>query len=154
MNDLSLKGKIVYLVNNEEKIKELKFETNDNKRIHIKLLIKLTDSENIIGEIYSYNYNSIDGYIYVNLSLQEEFMKEQFLHESIKMFFNYLFTCFPIRKIYYETYGNLLNKGIINNLKKIKFNLEANLKKDNFFDGEYHNRYILALYREDFFEEN
>ena len=39
---------------------------------------------------------------------------------------------------------------IMKDFKEIGFKLEANLKKDYFFNGDYCDKYILALYSKDF----
>ena len=154
MNDLSLKGQKVFLINIEDK-NNLQdsaaiLEKREQQK-HMELLIMLKSCNKKLGRIYSYNYNKIDGYIYINLIFNEE-EDEEIILEACDMFTNYLFTCFPIRKVYYETCDYLLEKINIKVLKKLKFKLEADLKEDSFFNGKYYSRYILALYREEFEE--
>ena len=87
----------------------------------------------------------------MDVFLYEE-QKEDVLIESCILLLNYLFTCFPIRKVYYQTNDYLLEKLSIKILKKLNFKLEANLKNDVFYDGRYCNKYILALSKNEYKE--
>lgn len=120
-----------------------KFMNNSN--INIKVFIKNMSNDKIMGYIAGYNYNKIDGYIYVTSILEEQ---EQLNKEGLNLFIDYLFKCFPIRKIYCEVYEKNNNKLDI--IKAMGFREEAVLNEDVFFDGKYKNKYILALYREDY----
>lgn len=151
LKGLNLKGKLVSLTNLDGKFAIDKYRIDTKLNLHVKLHIKLLESEEIVGYILSYNYNKIDGYMYINILLNNK--DDDLFIESCKIFFEYLFLCFPVRKIYYEIKEYSLNKNYIKNLRKLKFKLEAKLSNDSFFDGKYYNRYIFALYREDFYEE-
>lgn len=123
-----------------------KFMNNSN--ISIKVFIKDISSNKTIGYIAGYNYNKVDGYIYITSILEEQ---KNLNKEALKLFIDYLFKCFPIRKIYCEVYENDNNKLDI--LQTIGFSEEATLDEDVFFDGKYYNKHILALYREDYSNE-
>lgn len=154
MKDLSLKGKKVFLTNVEDRVKFLNcnfLSKNEEKNVYMNLLIFLQNPKQEIGYLSCYNYNKIDGYIYIDVFLYEE-QKEDVLIESCILLLNYLFTCFPIRKVYYQTNDYLLEKLSIKILKKLNFKLEANLKNDVFYDGRYCNKYILALYKNEYKE--
>lgn len=148
MNNLSLEGQFIKLVPYEEY--SSKYSTYSNKKlknIHAELVIKSIASEQTLGHIYSYEYNQIDSYLSVGINIDDN-TESSIILEACNMFFNYIFTCFPIRKIYYE--GNNYNLNIMKNFKKMGFKLEANLIKDYFFNGDYCDKYILALYSKDF----
>lgn len=144
MKNISLEGKFVELIPDEK-------ENIDVKNLHTGLAIKDMKSGKILGKIYSYQYNQIDDYIYFSVEIEKD-VNSDVVFEACNIFFNYLFTCFPIRKIYYE--GNCYCIEVMKELKKIGFKVEANLKKDYFCFGEYCDRYILALYRNNFCEGN
>lgn len=167
---LDLKGKYVKLIPFDEKHLDYLYEhltTNNiegfedcelkqkndlykfmhNLNINIKVFIKELSSNKTIGYIAGYNYNKVDGYIYITSILEEQNHLNQ---EALKIFIDYLFKCFPIRKIYCEVYENNNKLDIF---QKIGFSEEAILDQDVFFDGKYHNKHILAVYREGYGNE-
>lgn len=139
-----------YLSSTEARI-VTKNEFNDMLKCedyHIYLLIVSTTNNVPIGYIYSNKYNKIDEYINVSIFLEDVPNREESFIETINMFYNYLFTCFPIRKIYNEMFEyNVVDLKI---LRKIGCKIEAKMKDDKFFDRKYHNKYILAMYNYDF----
>lgn len=120
----------------------------NNKNINMKLLIKDISNDKICGYIAGYNYNKIDGYIYITTIMDTQ---ERMNKEAINIFINYIFKCFPIRKIYCEICDN--NKDKLKSFGDIGFQQEAVLEEDTFFDGNYYNKHILSLYREDYKNE-
>ena len=144
MKNLSLTGEFIKLSPTDD-------EDNELKNVHIRCAIKDIKNEKMIGFLNSYQYNKIDNYAYFSLQTYKN-VNGSIIFEASNMFFNYLFTCFPVRKIYFE--GNCYCIDIMKELKKIGFKIEANLKKDCFIHGEYCDRYILALYKNDFCEGN
>lgn len=159
-NKLSLRNNDISLINIEERnlgkldyssyMEKIKFKNIQN--IHIKLLVKLNNSDEIIGYILSYNYNRTDGHIRIDCQIEEKYI-EKYYKEIFKMFCNYLYTCFPIRKIYYEGCENI-EKNILALLQNIKFRKEACLKKDTFYNNQYMDKYIFTLDIRDFYEED
>lgn len=149
MNELSLKGKNVELIPNNDAESNNNSKKFTNQSNHMELSVKLIDSDNNIGKICSYNYNQIDGYVYIFIDISNE----KFFYEALELFINYLFSCFTIRKIYYQVYEHQLSKNTIQGLKDLKFEIEANLKEDNYYDGKYLCKYIFALYRQNFYKE-
>ena len=157
INTLSLKNVNISLINIDERnmrnqncslyISKIRYK--NIKNMHIKLLIQSNDSGQIIGYILSYNYNKIDGHIRIDIELDT--MYTNFLNDAISLFCNYLYTCFPIRKIYYEIFAEINNKTTLQ-LKKIGFQKEACLKEDTFFNNSYCDKYIFSLDSNMFFE--
>jgi len=147
----NLKEKNITLVNIEERniknknyafyISKMNFTIS--KKIHIRLLIKLNLNGQIIGYISSYNYNKIDGHICITCEIDEKYISDC-LKEALCLFCNYLFTCFPIRKIYFEACNTSENK-FLDVLKSLNFKQEACLKGDTFYNNKYYDKYILTL---------
>lgn len=127
------------------KLKEKKDLDNflNNSNVFIKMFAINKENNNIVGYIAGYNYNKIDAYIYFTTILG---MNREENNEILNLFINYMFSYFPIRKIYCEAYEKDEKK--IDILKDYGFIVEANLKEDTFFDGKYYDKYILTLYRE------
>lgn len=73
--------------------------------------------------------------------------------EAPKLLFNYAFNILNLRKIFGYPIAN--NIATLRMHEKIGgFQNEGNLKKHVFFDGEYHDVFILSLFKEDFFKNN
>lgn len=159
-NSLSLKNNNISLLNIEERniknvnysfyVSKIKFKKINN--IHMQLLVKSNISGQIIGYILSYNYNKIDGHIRIYCYIDTEYI-EGLYSEVISLFCNYLFVCFPIRKIYFELINNH-EYNFIDFLQNIGFEKEACLKEDTFFNNQYYDKYILTLNSNIFFEVN
>ncbi len=151
MNDLSLIGKLTSLMSLDDESKLSNFCSYDTLKYidkNIQVLIIENSTQAVIGYIYCYNYKSYDGFIYVKIFFNDAMNKESYI-EGCSLLFNYVFTMMPIRKIYYEIFEYEINN--IKFIKNIGFKLEANLKEDKFFNGKYNDKYILSLYREDFY---
>lgn len=67
------------------------------------------------------------------------------------IFFNYLFQYFPLRKLCADVIS--YNRSSYLNLKSAGFVLEGIERKQCFFDGKYYNRYILGMFREEFYKK-
>ena len=147
MSNLSLTGQFVRLSAYAEYNNYFIHFNTKLKNIHTELVIQSMTNEQVLGYIYSYDYNKIDDYLFMGIDFNDDYNSSIIL-EACNIFFNYIFTCFPIRKMYYE--GNSYNMKIMKDFKEIGFKLEANLKKDYFFNGDYCDKYILALYSKDF----
>ena len=151
MESLSLRGKLTSLISLEDESKISKLYYNDTlKHIdkNIQVLIIENNTQVSIGYIYCYNYNSYNGYIYIKIFINDIVNNESYI-EACSLLFNYIFSMLPIRKIYYETFDYEIDN--LKFIKNIGFRLEANLKEDKFFNGKYNNKYILSLYRADFY---
>ena len=118
--------------------------------IHVKLLIKSNNSDQILGYIFSYDYNKIDQHIKIDCDLDEKYMN-MFFEEIVLKFCNYLFTYFPIRKIYFEV-CNIYENSITELLERISFKKEACLKEDTFYNNRYYDKEIFTLDDDEFFE--
>lgn len=154
---LSLKSVNISLINIDERnipsqnyfsyISRIRFKNIRN--IHIKLLVQANNCGQIIGYICSYNYNKTDGHIRIDAELDSKYT--DYFNEALFLFCNYLYACFPIRKIYFEICTELDNK-LIAQLKKVGFKKEACLVEDTFYNNMYCDKYIFSLDINVFFE--
>ena len=182
MSDDSLKWKSIELVNIRQDLKEeyIKFLYNCHKdyqtrklftndmniknstdfvkdfrkksmyKYHEFMIIKNIKSNQLIGFIYSYRYNPNDGTLYTTIYMDLDNRNTVYSVEAGLVFYDYLFNKYSIRKIYCTVYS--YNDMSIKFLKSAGFKLEGNLKKSKYFDGNYYDTYIFALYKNDFLE--
>lgn len=142
------------LFSNNMNIKNNKDFVNDfRKKIvykyHEFMIIKNINTNQPIGFIYSYRYNSNDGNLYTTIYIEPKSRKSVLGVEAGAVFYEYLFNKYSIRKIYCCVYS--YNNMSIKLLKNAGFKLEGNLKKSKYFNGAYYDTYIMALYRDDFY---
>lgn len=67
--------------------------------------------------------------------------------EGVELFFSYLFTVFPFRKLYAEASGltsPAFSSGVADTL-----HLEATLKEHDWYDGRWWDKHIYAIYRDE-----
>lgn len=67
--------------------------------------------------------------------------------EGIDLFFEYIFTVFPMRKLYAESSG-LTNSNFASGLSPV-LKCEATLREHDWFDGRYWDKHIYAIYRDE-----
>jgi RimJ/RimL family protein N-acetyltransferase len=74
-------------------------------------------------------------------------------HEALKLLFNYAFNILNLKKL--NCFVLKMNIACLVMLQKLgNINEEGVLARHFYFDGQYHDVVILALFKEDFFNEN
>lgn len=102
-----------------------------------------------IGFIYTYNFNRQNDYIFFAIYLEKRARTNMNIAVTSMIFFNYIFKYYPIRKIYCSLFDyNSISKKV---LKTAGFQLEGCLKQYRYFNREYHDMSIYALFRNEFY---
>lgn len=99
------------------------------------------ESSRCLGCIYSYNYRVNDSHCTIECVMDVPADEQA---NTIQMFSLYLFREYPLNRVFIQTEDDNMTK----NLLKIGFQKEATLTSSIYYNGEYHNLYILALDRE------
>lgn len=120
-----------------------------NQYYHVFLLIYNTNDD-CCGLIYSYDYNVFDGFTYVTIYLQREFRNQGIAQKSGMLFFDYLFTYYPIRKIYCDVIS--YNEHSRHFLIKSGMEIEGELKQHRFYAGQYYDVIKFSVFRENFYK--
>lgn len=135
-------------------LNKMNFYEAFNKRIddiyHTFLLIIDVNSNRLVGLIYSYNYEQESEIIYFNIFLQEKDYNKNLEENSIRLFCNYLFTYYPIRKIYFNLFD--YEKEKIKSIKKTGFTMVGKLNEHTFNNGKYRDVFFFELNREGFYK--
>jgi len=126
-------------------VKEL--EGDFKKDRHDQFMIERIVGGNIIGTIYSYNFQKADGYAFITLFISPENQMRGYGPEALALFINYLFKSYSLYKIYLEVYS--YNYLSISSLVKGGFHLEGCFKNHRFFKGERYDLIRFSLYLED-----
>jgi RimJ/RimL family protein N-acetyltransferase len=99
-----------------------------------------------IGLVLAYDHYPEHGFAKVGAMLAEEHVGHGGGVIATALLTDFLFRTLPLRKIYLETYG--FNPSVLRILRKLGLPEEGCLKGDHYFDGEYWNLHIFAVYRE------
>lgn len=127
-------------------VKELKREFERNR--HLQFVIERKDKSIPIGTIFSFNFNQIDGYVFMNTYIDSAHENRGYGPEAIFLFTHYLFTFLPVRKICFEIFGyNKLSLSSIRSGESYGFCEEGRFKEHRFFEGKYHDVFRFAVYR-------
>lgn len=119
---------------------------------HVFLLICSGERKEPAGFIYSYDISTVDGTAYVTIYLKEEYRSHGLGAKAGVVFFHYLFTFFPFRKIYCDVFG--YNQNSFHFLQTAGFEIEGELREHRFFGGQYYSLYKMTLYRDVFYQRH
>jgi RimJ/RimL family protein N-acetyltransferase len=107
-----------------------------------------SDSDEPVGVAVAYNADINHGFAYVAAAMIPEAVGSGAGIEAVDLFVAYLFRCFTLRKLYFEIPE--FNLRQLSTLIGALFHREGQLKDHTFYDGRYWDRFILALYREEY----
>lgn len=115
---------------------------------HIQLVIELKKKPDIVGTIYSYNLNLVDGHAFLTIYLEEKYERKGYGPEAVAIFLDYLFNTLPLNKVYFEVYD--YNKLSLSTLRTAGFVEEGRFKEHRFVGGKRYDLLRFAVYRKDF----
>lgn len=82
--------------------KELRREFERNR--HMQFIVERKNEKVPIGTIYSFNFNQVDGYVFINTYIDEVYENMGYGAEAVALLVCYLFKFLPIHKIYFEAF--------------------------------------------------
>ena len=130
----------------ESFIKEIKREFERNR--HLQFIVSRKDTNKPIGTIFSFNFNPVDGYVFVNIYIDSEEENKGYGVEGIVLFVYYLFMFFPVRKICFEIFSyNNLSLSTMQNGSRYGFCEEGRFKEHRFFNGKHYDVFRFAIFR-------
>lgn len=109
----------------------------------------IEENGEVIGFCYSYDY--ADGNIKTVLHIIAKRQNSGVGAMAELLFLDELFKVYPIRKIYNHIYA--YNKQSLNSHISAGFEQEGKLKEYRYFNGEYHDVFIMAITREAFYKQ-
>jgi RimJ/RimL family protein N-acetyltransferase len=137
-----------FKINFSNFVREL--ENDFGKDRHVQFMIEKIIGGNIIGTIYSYNFQSVDGYAFITLFINPENQTRGYGPEALALFIDYLFKSHHLQKVYLEVYS--YNHLSISPLIKSGFHLEGHFKNHRFFEGRRYDLFRFSLYIEELIE--
>jgi RimJ/RimL family protein N-acetyltransferase len=121
------------------------WEALESSSTHIRMMI--TRHDRVVGSIFSYNYNPLHGWVYVTTYTVRSARGIGVGPVAWGLFVEYLFDLLPLRKVYCEVYG--FNPLSLKTMINAGLAVEATIPNHLYWQGQYHELILLALYRED-----
>jgi RimJ/RimL family protein N-acetyltransferase len=132
-----------YPVSREEFDEEMRGDFQRDR--HLQFIIYNKAGDHPMGTIFSYNFNLVDGHVFLTTYLEEEFQNMGFGVDAFLTLCKFLFDSYPIRKIYVEVYE--YNSNSLGSLSKF-FSEEGRFKKHRYLKGEYWDLLRLTFWRD------
>ena len=108
----------------------------------------ITDKEGApIGHAFAYDANQRDGHASIAILVDGGHRGQGWTLESMTLFVNYVFAVWNFRKLYFDSID--FNYQSFASGAGRYFREEGCLRDHTFYDGKYVDKYILALYRDD-----
>lgn len=119
----------------------------DNQLIIFSICEKV--SNNFIGFVKLFNINWIHRHCYFGIVIGEDSTRSKgYGYESLKLISEYAFDVLDIRKILLEVVE--FNESAVRLYRKFGFIEEGKLKKQFYFDGDWHNVLIMSLFKKNY----
>lgn len=111
-------------------------------------LVKDKVSDNLIGYVHNYDFSLIDGHCKLSVYIDEKYRKTGIGGFVAVNFLNYLFTEYPLRKVYSTVY-DYNHESLTSNLAA-GFIEEGIIKEYRYHDGKYYSVHCLSMRRDSF----
>ncbi len=114
---------------------------------HLQMMVTLRSNNVPIGTIFSYNFNSIDGNLFITTYIDTPYRNKGYGIEAVILFTHFLFNLYPLFKIYMDVYE--YNIASIVPLQKAGLCEEGRFKKHRFWKGKRYDLIRFSIYRSD-----
>ena len=131
-----------HTVNFDEFAAELKADFAIDR--HIQLMIEKVANNSVVGTIYSYNAQFVDGHCWITIYIEPDKTGVGFGAEAVALMLAYLFSYFGFHKIYTDVYD--YNEASVSNMESGSFVEEGRFKEHRFFAGKRHDMVRYAIY--------
>lgn len=101
------------------------------------------------GFVYSYDYSPLDSHCKLCLVLQKQYRDTGMGAKVSIDFLDYLFTNYPLRKVFLTIYD--YNKKSLESNLQAGYKQEGVMKEYRYYNGNYYDLHILAMDREEFY---
>lgn len=116
-----------------------------NNRHHLQFMIYLKKENKPIGVVYTFSYNKLDGYMFLNVFIGKEYRRMGYGAEACIITICYIFDSFPIYKIYCDSLSS--NTQSILMMEGAGLEKEGFLKGHRLCNGVRHNVIRFAIYQ-------
>ena len=99
-----------------------------------------------VGHVVAYGADLANGWAYLGVAVPAGLMRTGVGIRAANLFVNYLFSTWNFRKLYAET--PQYNYSTVSSAQGTGFVLEGHLRENSWYDGRFHDLFLVALYRE------
>jgi len=123
---------------------EMKEEFRRGRQLQFIIELKRTDEQ--IGTIFTHNWSSVDGYVFINTYVTKEFERAGHGAEASILLLLYMFDFFGVNKIYFEAF--VYNDLSISTIRTAGLVEEGRFREHRFYKDERHDVLRFAIYRD------
>lgn len=118
----------------------------------IDLMICLQESDKVIGDlaIVDIDHQNRNGSFRIAIT-DENYTSNGYGTEALKLIIDYMFNTLNLRRIAINVYA--FNARAIRAYEKLGFQKEGILKEELYFNGEYHDNILMALFKRDYYKD-
>jgi RimJ/RimL family protein N-acetyltransferase len=131
-----------HTVSFDEFVAELKADFATDR--HIQLMIERVTDNSVVGTIYSYNAQFVDGHCWITVYIEPDKTGLGFGAEAVALMLAYLFSYFGFHKIYADVYN--YNEASASSMKSGGFVKEGQFREHRFFASKRHDMVRYAIY--------
>lgn len=113
---------------------------------HLQFMIELKETGLAVGTIYSFGLNLTDGYVFINVYVDEKYERFGYGAQAGILLLCYLFDFFPIFKVYFDVFG--YNSHSLSTLTSAGFKEEGRFVGHRFYEGQRFDVIRFAAFRD------
>jgi RimJ/RimL family protein N-acetyltransferase len=113
----------------------------------VQLIIHESGTETPVGTIFAYDASIGDGYAFGTIYIDEPYRRKRYGLQALCLFIDYLFTYFPLRKLYSDVYAyNIHSLSVMRAAGVVQ---EGCFREHRYHAGRYEDLYRFSLYARD-----
>ncbi len=113
---------------------------------HLQFIIERKTDRASLGTIFSHTHSAADGYAFINTFIDDPFVGRGYGAEASIILSMHLFESFSLHKIYFEAFA--YNRPSLAVMQGAGLAEEGVFREHRYFDGQRHDVFRFALYRD------
>jgi hypothetical protein len=113
--------------------------------VQVAMLVRRKQTDERVALVQLFNVNTADRHGYLSVAVASEYQRSGWPLEGVALFLDYVFCCFPLRKIYIEQSAAVGER--VEGLRRV-LSEEGVLREHEFRFGRLNDVHIFACYRE------
>ncbi|HEY4528512.1 MAG TPA: GNAT family protein [Candidatus Paceibacterota bacterium] len=118
----------------------------ERKKYHLQFMVCLKRTNKSVGVLYTFSYNEVDGFMFLNIFLDERYRRNEYGAEACALAICHIFDNFPVYKIYCDSFSSNLQS--VSMMKGIGLKQEGLLKGHRLYNGVRYDVARFAVHQE------